>query len=288
MPASKSVRHPLVTLLFALVTLSLSACGDPEEGAGVSGAELKPVTIIRTTTTCSSASPEWRTADPVEGCGEPRSVQVVVGPAGGVLNGGGGLSLRVPPGALSEPTTLTLEPYSEGAPSDELPRAQLYRLLPDDLELKVPATVTLPLPKGALRPALFAANPGSPDAVAVGNKVSGKTITAAVTSLRSAYVGTTGEFESFLAGDVVEEAGAAGVTVAVTVYSTSRAVWPTGRVAVRLGTQSCFITLAKLLEDAGRGACTLARPVEQPVGQATLTYFGDLAHAPGTAVTRKP
>jgi IPT/TIG domain-containing protein len=79
---------------------------------------------------------------------QSRSVQVQIGPAGGTIATGGGITLQIPAGALHDTETITLTPLSavQGSPLSTLVGG--VQLDPQGLHFLVSATLTLPLPAG--------------------------------------------------------------------------------------------------------------------------------------------
>ncbi len=90
------------------------------------------------------------------------STALVIGPEGGTVSGPDGVQVVVPPGALAEPTTLTITRSSLGAPA--LPEDNLagpiYEFLPHGLVFDAPVTLRLPVPEGATGSTVFLASPG--------------------------------------------------------------------------------------------------------------------------------
>lgn len=83
---------------------------------------------------------------------DPEEIRVTIGPDGGVIEGeeGGifaGIRLDIPPGALSEPTEITIRTGFDPVPLASTSEAigPLVRMTPEDLVLAAPATLTVPL-----------------------------------------------------------------------------------------------------------------------------------------------
>jgi hypothetical protein len=83
---------------------------------------------------------------------DPEELRATIGPAGGVLEGEegsifAGIRLDIPPGALSEPTEITLRTGFDPVPLASTSEAigPLVRMTPEDLVLAAPATLTVPL-----------------------------------------------------------------------------------------------------------------------------------------------
>jgi hypothetical protein len=114
-----SLDHRRVGLLHwtvaALLSLGLAACGGKEK------APAPPAT----------------------------SATAVIGPAGGTLTGPDGVQVTVPPGALSQATTIGIARSSAGAPAAPeaypLSGRPVYELTPHDLLFSVPVTIRAPI-----------------------------------------------------------------------------------------------------------------------------------------------
>ncbi|MEC5399895.1 hypothetical protein [Uliginosibacterium sp. H1] len=125
-PASASARwrHLRTTLCVAAVTVLLAACGGSDDPAPSSPAQ--PSTPPAATPTASA----------------------VIGPAGGTLNGPGGVQVEIPPGALSADTTIAITQSSAGAPpldSDLRAGGQVYAFTPHGISFAVPVAIHLPV-----------------------------------------------------------------------------------------------------------------------------------------------
>jgi alpha-tubulin suppressor-like RCC1 family protein len=91
------------------------------------------------------------------------AVTVVIGPQGGTVSGPDGVQAIIPPGALSQPTTIGIARSSTGAPAmpaDNPPVGSAYEFTPHDLVFNAPVTLRMPVPAGAVGSELFMASPG--------------------------------------------------------------------------------------------------------------------------------
>ncbi|HVJ17757.1 MAG TPA: hypothetical protein VM686_20185 [Polyangiaceae bacterium] len=99
-------------------------------------------------------------------CGEsddadPPAEKGSMGTTGGFVGDEDGLGVYIPPGALAEPTVITLS-IAESGESPATPAGAIgsvYSFEPHDLTLAVPVTLHLPLPDGDVAGA-FGAAPG--------------------------------------------------------------------------------------------------------------------------------
>jgi hypothetical protein len=94
---------------------------------------------------CTEPPPFDGTSTPVPEASQATSAKI--GPDGGVITAGG-VTLRVPPGALLDERTITVTPLSdvEGPPFEELLGG--VQLEPEGLRFLIPASLELPLPAG--------------------------------------------------------------------------------------------------------------------------------------------
>jgi hypothetical protein len=132
---------------------------------------------------------------PAVGCGgdgAPKSPTVhyesgLIGPAGGVIRGPGGVTLSIPEGALTRETQVQLT-YAAPAEAPRLPpdleaAGKFYSVLPQGLTLAKPAMVTVPYEEHTTTVLLMAAEPGEKWTVIPGATVESGTLTALVKSL---------------------------------------------------------------------------------------------------------
>jgi hypothetical protein len=126
------------------------------------------------------------------GGGSSNSPVTTIGPSGGTFNGGNGLTVTVPAGALSSSVRITAGQTSTVAPSGYGALSGLYQFGPDGTTFAQPATVTLPLPAGAPpNVTIFWSQAGNPSAFDdVNGAVSGSSISARVTHFSTGFVGT--------------------------------------------------------------------------------------------------
>jgi hypothetical protein len=82
----------------------------------------------------------------VSACAGGARTSGTVGPAGGTITSASGVSLRIPAGALSQPTELRLVETEPG--SGEMERIQIE---PNDLKLALPASLTFKVQDGNVR-----------------------------------------------------------------------------------------------------------------------------------------
>jgi alpha-tubulin suppressor-like RCC1 family protein len=91
------------------------------------------------------------------------AVTAVIGPQGGTVSGPDGVQAIIPPGALSQPTTIGIARSAVGAPAmptDNPPVGPAYEFTPHDLVFNAPVTLRMPVPAGAVGSELFMASPG--------------------------------------------------------------------------------------------------------------------------------
>lgn len=96
------------------------------------------------------------------GASDTPAATAVIDSAGGTLTGPDGVQVVVPPGALTQPTTIGIARKSDGAPAalDAYPVAgHIYELTPHDLPFNLPVTIRMPVPDGAPG-TLYMASPG--------------------------------------------------------------------------------------------------------------------------------
>ena len=88
----------------------------------------------------------------------------MIGPQGGTVGGPDGVQVIVPPGALSQPTTIGIARNSAGAPAAPTGNPAVgsaYEFTPHDLVFNKPVTLRMPVPAGAVGSELFMASPGA-------------------------------------------------------------------------------------------------------------------------------
>lgn len=107
------------------------------------------------------------------------SASATIDLTGGTLIGPDGVTVVVPPGALDQPTTITITRTSAGAPAalDAYPVAgNVYEFTPHNLLFNRPVIIRAPVPSGALGTSVFMASPGEnwnfKDATVVGGVAS--------------------------------------------------------------------------------------------------------------------
>jgi len=92
------------------------------------------------------------------------AVSAVIGPQGGTVSGPDGVQVVIPPGALTQPTTIGIARSSAGAPTplptDNPPAGAIYEFTPHDLVFNAPVTLRMPVPANAAGSEVFMASPG--------------------------------------------------------------------------------------------------------------------------------
>lgn len=91
------------------------------------------------------------------------SASATIDSTGGTLIGPDGVTVVVPPGALDQPTTITITRTSAGAPAalDAYPLVgNVYEFTPHNLLFNRPVIIRAPVPSGALGTSVFMASPG--------------------------------------------------------------------------------------------------------------------------------
>lgn len=215
--------------------------------------------------------------------------QQVVGPAGGTLDAGGGFRLDIPPGALAAPTTIRIEATDRAAPATYSPASPLYAFYPDGTTFAKPVQVTLPVPAGQPRPAIYWSDRASPDAYsAAGGTPSGDGISTFVDHFSTGFVGSSGTILSTVGGSLtLTPDGNVIVSAVVTqsfVLGTSVAT-PTGSVRATAGGVSCFIVLHQVVFGMAAGECGLLAKQNALPQRVDLAYSGDVAYAAATGFT---
>lgn len=133
------------------------------------------------------------------------AVSRMIGPAGGTISLASGLSLFIPPGALTTPTAFTVTPRLDGAfPGDagRVVPGTVFDVAPAGVTLRQPARVTLRLPARnlaegeAVRVGVARAAAGRSDLIAAGSY-------DATAGLLTASTSTLGPFAAVVADDAI-------------------------------------------------------------------------------------
>lgn len=133
------------------------------------------------------------------------AVSRVIGPAGGVISLASGISLSIPAGAITTPTSLTVTPRLDGAfPGDagRVVPGTVFDVAPAGVTLRQPARVMLRLPSRdlaegeAVRVGVARAAAGRSDLIAAGSY-------DATAGLLTATTATLGPFAAVVADDAV-------------------------------------------------------------------------------------
>ncbi len=123
--------HSSATRSLTLLAIFATACGaDNSNGSDAS------------TSTDASANP----------------MSMEVGPAGGTVAGPNGVSIVIPPGALSAMQTISITPTSMMPPAMFRQGSPIYQFGPDGLTFAMPVTVTIPFTAGFQDPHLYRSN----------------------------------------------------------------------------------------------------------------------------------
>jgi hypothetical protein len=112
----------------------------------------------------------------------PPLAERLVGPDGGVLEGGGA-RLEIPRGALDVQVlvSIRLADVDDDVGFDRV--SAIHRFTPEDLALALPATVTIPLAGTAAGAVLFWRTPGDPDYAALATAHAPGAVSAATSRL---------------------------------------------------------------------------------------------------------
>lgn len=111
----------------------------------------------------------------------------IIGPEGGRLSLGAA-TIAIPPGALTQPTTISISVAVEPPPSGYAAYSPLYYLAPADTRFARPVTVTLPFAGDPSLAAVFRTLPSAGGYQRLGGDVQGSTITTSSTQLRDSFV----------------------------------------------------------------------------------------------------
>lgn len=123
----------------------------------------------------------------LQACGDSGTKPTQIGPSGGTLSVGGA-ELVVPPGALSQPTSLSLTQTSDAAPAGYALRSPLYRLGPDGLTFATPATIRLPVSGNAAGAQIYLSRAGG-GYEALQTTLTGSTASASISHFSAVFVG---------------------------------------------------------------------------------------------------
>jgi len=176
-------------LLFALLSAALPSCGSSDE-----------------TTQPGGQQPT-----------EHPSATDTIGPEGGVVEVDG-VKLVIPPGALSEPTELSVKQRTDGAPGEYEAFSPVFEFGPDGLVFAVPAEVEFAFEGDAARAKVFwSTSTGGYESL--GGTVSGSRISAEVTHFSTGFVGAAVEQSGNDAG-IPEDALAACAFIQLCGFST--------------------------------------------------------------------
>jgi hypothetical protein len=133
-----------------------------------------------------------------EGSGEPQNPPpevpapnggTVIGPAGGQVQAGGGVVLVVPPGALTQDVTITVQ-KGGAIPAGYTGYSDLYTFGPAGTRFAKAVRLELPFSGDATRATVFFSKESGPGHDALPTTVAGSVAQADILHLGSAFVGT--------------------------------------------------------------------------------------------------
>lgn len=93
----------------------------------------------------------------------PTEVSATIGAAGGTLAGPDGVSVVIPPNALTQNTLIRIARTSAGAPAlptENPPAGAVYEFTPHGLVFNAPVTIRMPVPPNGVGSEVFMASPG--------------------------------------------------------------------------------------------------------------------------------
>jgi hypothetical protein len=122
--------------------------------------------------------------------------------AGGTLDAGGGFKLVIPSGALTQPTTVTINSTQQTAPAGFTSYSPLFTFEPAGLTFLKPVTVSFPVPAGVARPTIYWSTLSDPTIYDDnGGVVTGSVVETGVTHFSTGFTGQqVGAWPSWPAG----------------------------------------------------------------------------------------
>ncbi|MBI5516158.1 MAG: FG-GAP repeat protein [Deltaproteobacteria bacterium] len=149
----------------------------------------------------------------------PTAVTVTIGAAGGTATLGG-LTLTIPPGALTSSQSITVASTTATPPTGYMAFSPIYQFTPAGLTFALPVTVTIPFTGSPVAPVLFWSLATGSGYESRGGTVTGGAVRGTITHFSTGFVGTGGDAGTTAGDGGTLDGGAGDVTAADTSATT--------------------------------------------------------------------